>query len=70
MEWKNQLTKTPYLVLFVILISIGVGTASAMITITLAGDVIITGNLDVSGPITGITISDLDSRLDTLEGGT
>jgi len=46
---KNQLTKTPYLVLFIVLITIGVGTASALITITLSGDVIITGFLDMTG---------------------
>jgi len=49
MGLKNQLTKTPYLVLFIVLISIGVGTASALITITLSGDVIITGFLDMTG---------------------
>ena len=49
MEWKSQLTKTPYLVLFIVLITIGVGTASALITITLAGDVVITGFLDMTG---------------------
>ena len=47
MEWKNNLTRTPYLVLFVVLIAICVGTASAMITITLAGNVVITDNLIV-----------------------
>ncbi len=47
MEWKNQLTKTPYLVLFIILIAVGVGTASALITITLAGDVVVTGDLSI-----------------------
>ena len=45
MDWKNQLTKTPYLVLFVVLISIGVGTASAAITITLAGNVHVLGDM-------------------------
>jgi len=39
MGLKNQLTKTPYLVLFIVLISIGVGTASAL-TITLGADLI------------------------------
>ena len=38
-----------YLILFIILISIGVGTASAWITITLAGDVVIAGSLDMTG---------------------
>jgi len=51
MNWKNQLTKTPYLVLFIVLISIGVGTASALITITLAGDVHITGDTTVDGEL-------------------
>ncbi len=49
MDWQHKLTKTPYLVLFIFLISIGVGTASALITITLSGDVIITGFLDMTG---------------------
>ena len=52
MDWKNQLTKTPYLVLFIVLISIGVGTASALIIITLSGDVIITGNTELQGDLT------------------
>ena len=47
MNWKN-LTKTPYLILFIVLISVGVGTASAgmvLPTITLAGNVDIIGDL-------------------------
>jgi hypothetical protein len=48
MGWKNKLTRTPYLVLFVVLIAIGVGTASAIITITLSGNVVITGDLDMT----------------------
>ena len=51
MDWKNQLTRTPYLVLFIVLITVGVGTASALITITLAGDVIIEGNLQLDGDL-------------------
>ena len=51
MDWKNQLTKTPYLVLFIVLISIGVGTASALFTITLAGDVHVTGNTILDGDL-------------------
>jgi len=59
MGLKNQLTKTPYLVLFIVLISVGVGTASALITITLAGNVVVTddllvqGNVSVDGTIAG-----------------
>ena len=45
----GKFTKTPYLVLFIVLISVGVGTASALITITLSGDVVITGFLDMTG---------------------
>ena len=41
--------RTSYLVLFIILIAIGVGTASALLTITLAGDVVIEGDLDMTG---------------------
>jgi len=63
MDLKNQFTKTPYLVLFVVLISISVGTASALITITLDGDVDITENLDVVGTITGQTIDNLQNQI-------
>lgn len=45
----KRLTNTPYLVLFILLGAIGVGTASAMVTITLAGDVVIEGNTDIDG---------------------
>ncbi len=44
-RWANNLTKGPYLVLFVLLISVGVGTASALVTITLAGNTIVQGTL-------------------------
>ena len=52
MDWKNQLTKTPYLVLFIILITVGVGTASALITITLDGNVVVTGDTTLQGDLT------------------
>ena len=45
----DSLAKAPYLVLFIVLISIGVGTASALITITLSGDVHITGDTTLDG---------------------
>ena len=51
MDWKNQLTKTPYLVLFIVLITVGVGTASALITITLSGDVHVTGDTTLDGEL-------------------
>jgi len=65
MDWKNQLTKTPYLVLFIVLITIGVGTASALITITFEGLTIFKENaqfdkdVNIDGTITGV---------ETLEG--
>jgi len=40
-----NLTKPSILILFVLLISVGVGTASALITITLAGNTIVQGTL-------------------------
>jgi len=52
MDWKNQLTKTPVLIFFILLGGIGVGTASALITITLSGDVIVTGDLTGSNDVT------------------
>jgi len=53
--------------IIVAILFVGVGGASAIGVITLAGNVLVTGTLDVSGPITGITISDLDSRIIALE---
>jgi hypothetical protein len=43
----GRFTSTPYLILFVILGSVGFGTASAIITITLAGDVNVEGILGI-----------------------
>ena len=63
----DNLTKAPYLVLFVILISISVGTASALITITLAGNVVVTGDMDVQGGITGPTVDNLQNQINSLE---
>jgi len=51
-DWGKILTKTPILVLFIVLISVGVGTASALVTITLAGNVIITGDTTLQGDLT------------------
>ena len=48
MDWKNQVTKTPYVVLFIVLIAVGAGTSSTLITITLTGDVAIEGDLDMT----------------------
>jgi hypothetical protein len=48
LDWKNQFSKTPYLVLFVMLISVGMTGAYAL-TITLDGDLIsYLGNLDMN----------------------
>jgi hypothetical protein len=43
--------RTPYLLLFVLLAGAGVGTASALVTITLAGDVTITGDTTLQGDL-------------------
>lgn len=40
MIWKNKLKEIPALVILIVLISVGIGTASAIITITLEGIVI------------------------------
>jgi len=52
----GRFTKTPYLVMFVILGTAGIGTAYAGILplITLAGDVQVDGSLNADGPITGV----------------
>jgi len=48
------------------LIAIGIGVSSAYaITITLAGDVTVTDNLDVSGDITGPTIDAISAAITT-----
>lgn len=44
--------RTPYLVLFIFLGAISIGAVSALITITLDGDVIITGNTELQGDLT------------------
>jgi len=62
-EWRKTLTRTPYLVLFIILISIAVGTASALITITLAGNVIVTGDLKMTGGDLSIENPGNDARI-------
>ena len=65
--------KTSFLILFVILgiggLISGLAYAPALITITLDGNVDITDDLDVAGLISNPTITDLNSRLSILEGG-
>ena len=60
-----NLTKTPYLVLFILLGAVGVGAASAIGVITLAGDVNITGNADVDGDL---NVDGTITGAETLEG--
>ncbi len=73
MEWKNQFTKTPYLVLFIILIAVGVGTASALITITFEGLTIFKENaqfdkdVNIDGIVTGQAITDFQNQIDNNE---
>jgi hypothetical protein len=68
-HWEMNLYRTQYLIIIIIFGAFIITSAYAVATITLSGDVIITGNLDVSGPITGTAIDDLDQRLSLLEGG-
>jgi len=53
MDLKNRLTRTPYLVLFILLGVAGIGTAYAGVLplITLAGDVLITGDTELEGKL-------------------
>jgi hypothetical protein len=56
MNWKNQLSKKPYLIMLVLLIGIGSGTAYAGVvlpTITLGGNVEVIGNLNCPNCIIG-----------------
>ena len=69
MDLKNQLTKTPYLVLFIILISVGVGTVSALATYTFTGNVIITDDLLVEGQA-DVSGGPIISTRSTLDGNT
>ena len=62
-----NLKKMPYLV-FIVILLVGISSAYAVVTITFDGSVVVIGDMDVSGPITGQTITDLDSRINTLEG--
>jgi len=65
--------KTTYLILIVILgiggLVSGLVYAPTLMTITLDGNVVITDDLDVGGSISSQTITDLNSRLSILEGG-
>jgi len=68
-----NLTKTPYLVLFVLLASAGVGTASALITITFEGLTIFKENaqfdkdVNIDGIVTGQAITDFQNQIDNNE---
>jgi len=68
-----NLTKTPYLVLFVLLASAGVGTASALITITFEGLTVFKENaqfdkdVNIDGIVTGQAITDFQNRISFLE---
>lgn len=62
----KKLSKLSSIIIISLLVA-GTGSAFAIITITLSGNVVVTGNLDVSGNITGSTISDLDTRITDIE---
>ena len=51
MDLKKQLTKTPIMIFFILLGAVGMGTASALVTITLAGDVDISGDTTLHGDL-------------------
>jgi len=66
------LIRTSLLVLFFVLsigVVLGAAYAPALMTITLSGNVEATDNMDVNGAISGPTITDLDSRIGSIEGG-
>ena len=68
-----NLTKTPYLVLFILLAAAGVGTASALITITFEGLTIFKENVqfdkdvNIDGIVTGQAITDFQNQIDNNE---
>lgn len=67
-----MLIKTPFLVLFFVLaigLVLGLAYAPLPMTITLDGNVVATDNLEINGAISSPTITDLDSRIGILEGG-
>jgi len=68
-DWRKILTKTPILVLFIVLLTVGVGTASALITITLAGDVHITGDTTIDGELSIGTDNQFDNDVIRFDGG-
>ena len=65
----GKFTSTPFLILIILFVAVLVTNSFALSSIVFAGEVIVSRNLDVAEPITGDTISDLDSRIDILEGG-
>ena len=68
-----NLTKTPYLVLFILLAAAGVGTASALLTITFEGLTIFKENaqfdkdVNIDGIVTGQAITDFQNQIDNNE---
>ena len=62
----KKISKLSTMIIMLLLV-VGMGSAYAIITITLSGNVVVTGDLDVNGNITGQTISDLDTRLGDME---
>jgi len=58
-----------FVILGIVILVSGLAYAPSLSTITLGGNVIITDNLDVLGSISSQPITDLDSRLSILEGG-
>jgi len=72
----GRLTSTPYLVLFILLGAVGVSTAYAAITITLAADVKITGDTELDGKLidtnneagtSGQVLSSIETGIDWID---
>jgi len=51
MRHLGRFTKTPYLLLFILLGAVGVGTAYAIATITIAGNLLVTGDTELDGKL-------------------
>jgi len=72
----GRFTSTPYLVLFILLGAVGVSTAYAAITITLAADVKITGDTELDGKLidtnneagtSGQVLSSIETGIDWID---
>jgi len=64
----GRFTKTPYLVLFILLGAIGVSTATAMVMVTISGNFTVTGDSDLQGNVgVGGTLTPVDYADDSIQ---